>query len=64
MEEGVSGHDFVTATLREMGICASIRTILIQKGYFVGSSFALTAATRFGWRARTPSRSTTTKARC
>ncbi len=39
MEEGVGGHDFVTAALAEIGICASIRTILIQKGYFVGIKF-------------------------
>ena len=39
MEEGVGGHDFVTATLAEMGICAPMRTILIQKGYFVGHKY-------------------------
>jgi hypothetical protein len=33
-------HDSVTATLREMGICAAPRrTILIQKGYFVGHKY-------------------------
>jgi len=39
MEEGGGGRDFVTATLAEMGICASMRTILIQKGYFVGHKY-------------------------
>ena len=39
MEEGVSGHDLVTATLAEMGIRASMRTILIQTGYFVGHKY-------------------------
>jgi hypothetical protein len=34
------GHDFVTATLREMGISLTpIRTILIQKEYFVGIKY-------------------------
>jgi hypothetical protein len=32
-------HDLVTATLRKMGICASMRTFLIQKGYFVGHKY-------------------------
>jgi hypothetical protein len=37
MEEG---HDIVTATLAEMGVCtAPTRTILIQKGYFVGHKY-------------------------
>ena len=40
MEEGVVGQDFVTATLREMGIgTPPMRTILIQKGYFVGHKY-------------------------
>ena len=40
MDEGVSGHDFVTATLAEMGVCvASMCMILIQKGYFVGHKY-------------------------
>ena len=40
MEEGGGGQDFVTATLAEMGICvAPMRTILIQKGYFVGHKY-------------------------
>jgi hypothetical protein len=40
MDEGVGGQDFVTATLREMGIClAPMRSILIQKGYFVGHKY-------------------------
>ena len=39
MEEGVVGQDFVTATLAEMGICASMRTFLMQKGYFVGHKY-------------------------
>jgi hypothetical protein len=39
MEEG-GVHDFVTATLEEMGICAApMRTILIQEGYFVGYKY-------------------------
>jgi hypothetical protein len=33
-------HDSVTATLLEMGLCAApMRTILIQKGYFVGHRY-------------------------
>ncbi len=33
-------QDVVTATLQEMGICvAPTRTILIQKGYFVGHKY-------------------------
>ena len=37
MEEG---HDIVTATLAEMGICAApMRTILIQQKYFVGHKY-------------------------
>ena len=33
-------QDLVAATLREMGICvAPMRTILIQKGYFVGHKY-------------------------
>jgi hypothetical protein len=33
-------HDPVTATLSEMGFCvAPMRTILIQKGYFVGHKY-------------------------
>ena len=37
MEEG---HDIVTATLAEMGICAApMRTILIQNKYFVGHKY-------------------------
>ena len=40
MEERVGGQDFVTATLREMGICvAPMRTFLVQKGYFVGHKY-------------------------
>ena len=40
MEEGVSVHSFVTATVKEMGInLAPMRTILIQKGYFVGHKY-------------------------
>ena len=40
MEEGVGGQDFVTATLREMGILLTpMRSILIQNGYFVGYKF-------------------------
>ena len=40
MEKGGVGQDFVTATLREMGVCATpMRTILIQKGYFVGHKY-------------------------
>ena len=37
MEEGVGGHDLVTASLKEMGInVVPMRTILIKNGYFVG----------------------------
>ena len=32
-------QDSVAATLRKMGICASMRTFLIQKGYFVGHKY-------------------------
>ncbi len=40
MEEDVGGQDFVTATLREMGLSAApMRTLLIQKGYFVGHKY-------------------------
>ena len=39
MEEEVGGHDSVTAALAATGICASMRTILIQKGYFVGHKY-------------------------
>ena len=39
MDEGVGDRDFVTATLAEMGICAPMRTFLIQKGYFVGHKY-------------------------
>jgi hypothetical protein len=41
MDEGVGGQDFVTATLEKMGLGAApmTRTILIQKGYFVGHKY-------------------------
>jgi hypothetical protein len=33
-------EEVLTATLREMGLCAApMRTILIQKGYFVGHKY-------------------------
>ncbi len=33
-------HDVVVATLREMGLCAApSRTILIQKGHFIGHKY-------------------------
>ena len=40
MEEGVCGHDLVTASLKEMGInVVPMRTILITNGYFVGRKY-------------------------
>lgn len=40
MDEGVGGHDLVTASLKEMGInVVSMRTILIKNGYFVGHKY-------------------------
>ena len=40
MEEGVSGHDLVTVSLKEMGInVVPMRTILIKNGYFVGHKY-------------------------
>ena len=42
-------QDLVAATLREMGICvAPMRTILIQKGYFVGHKYRFDG----GWAIR------------
>ena len=40
MDEQATIPDIVVAKLREMAICASpMRTILIQKGYFVGHKY-------------------------
>jgi hypothetical protein len=40
MDEQPSTYDAVTATLEKMGVCAApTRTILIQKGYFVGHKY-------------------------
>ena len=39
MDEQPAIYDSVTATLAEMGICAPMRTFLIQKGYFVGHKY-------------------------
>ncbi len=39
MDEQPTIPDIVAATLKEMGICVSMRTILIQKGYLVGHKY-------------------------
>ena len=49
MDEGGPVHDAVAATLAEMGLCAApTRTILIQKGYFVGHKYRFEG----GWAIR------------
>jgi len=35
----MGNHSAIQGALRELGICASMRTILIQKGYFVGYKY-------------------------
>jgi hypothetical protein len=42
-------HDVAVAALREMGICAPIRTILIQKGYFVGIKYRFDGGYAVRW---------------